>query len=205
MRTSLYVIVGVVAVLGAVLLLSSGPGNTAGFASSTPKNSCSDTDGGQNVLVRGTVSGISNGKAFSFSDDCSSASNVYEGYCQGSSSKAAILTCGAGTICQNGACVRAPYCGDATCNNGETCNTCPTDCGACPIPDSCADSDGGIVITSYGTTTGTSNGAPYTYADNCLNSLVLAEQYCVGTMPAQTWIQCNSTNTTTTCSQGQCI
>jgi hypothetical protein len=26
----------------------------------------------------------------------------------------------------------APYCGDGTCNNGETCSTCSTDCGQCP-------------------------------------------------------------------------
>jgi uncharacterized membrane protein YgcG len=26
----------------------------------------------------------------------------------------------------------APYCGDGICNNGETCSTCPGDCGACP-------------------------------------------------------------------------
>lgn len=28
-----------------------------------------------------------------------------------------------------------PSCGDATCNNGETCSSCPADCGACPTCD----------------------------------------------------------------------
>jgi hypothetical protein len=28
--------------------------------------------------------------------------------------------------------VNIPYCGDGTCNNGETCSTCSTDCGVCP-------------------------------------------------------------------------
>jgi len=28
-----------------------------------------------------------------------------------------------------------PYCGDAICNNGETCSSCPVDCGTCPPPD----------------------------------------------------------------------
>jgi hypothetical protein len=27
-----------------------------------------------------------------------------------------------------------PFCGDGTCNNGETCGTCASDCGACPPP-----------------------------------------------------------------------
>lgn len=28
-------------------------------------------------------------------------------------------------------CAPTPYCGDQSCNNGETCSTCATDCGAC--------------------------------------------------------------------------
>ncbi|MEM3555964.1 MAG: hypothetical protein QXF56_04570 [Candidatus Micrarchaeia archaeon] len=28
----------------------------------------------------------------------------------------------------------APFCGDGTCNAGETCSSCPRDCGACPKP-----------------------------------------------------------------------
>jgi hypothetical protein len=34
-----------------------------------------------------------------------------------------------------------PYCGDGTCNNGETCSSCSTDCGACP--DEGGDTGGG--------------------------------------------------------------
>ncbi|MFA5248636.1 MAG: choice-of-anchor Q domain-containing protein, partial [Patescibacteria group bacterium] len=30
------------------------------------------------------------------------------------------------------ACSNVAYCGDGTCNNGETCSTCSTDCGSCP-------------------------------------------------------------------------
>ena len=28
--------------------------------------------------------------------------------------------------------LKGPYCGDGTCSNGETCESCPTDCGVCP-------------------------------------------------------------------------
>jgi len=28
--------------------------------------------------------------------------------------------------------LKGPYCGDGTCSNGETCDSCPTDCGVCP-------------------------------------------------------------------------
>lgn len=34
---------------------------------------------------------------------------------------------------QGSLCNLLPFCGDATCNNGETCSTCTSDCGACPV------------------------------------------------------------------------
>lgn len=35
------------------------------------------------------------------------------------------------------------FCGDASCNNGETCTSCPGDCGVCPAPDSGGNGGGG--------------------------------------------------------------
>jgi hypothetical protein len=37
----------------------------------------------------------------------------------------------------------AEYCGDTTCNNGETCTSCQADCGACPADDSPSGGGGG--------------------------------------------------------------
>lgn len=31
----------------------------------------------------------------------------------------------------------SPYCGDTTCNNAETCSTCPSDCGQCQVVPAC--------------------------------------------------------------------
>ncbi len=40
------------------------------------------------------------------------------------------------------------YCGDGICNNGETCSTCPTDCGVCPVtPPSGGGGGGGTTTT----------------------------------------------------------
>lgn len=39
------------------------------------------------------------------------------------------FVCSAGQVCIGGAC--SARCGDGTCNGGETCTSCPTDCGAC--------------------------------------------------------------------------
>jgi hypothetical protein len=33
-----------------------------------------------------------------------------------------------------GKCKSSSYCGDYSCNGSETCSTCPTDCGVCPLP-----------------------------------------------------------------------
>jgi hypothetical protein len=44
---------------------------------------------------------------------------------------------GAYEYCSGGTCVQAPpppVCGDGICNGGETCSSCPSDCGACPAP-----------------------------------------------------------------------
>jgi len=44
---------------------------------------------------------------------------------------------GAYEYCSGGNCLQAPpppICGDGICNGGETCSSCPSDCGACPAP-----------------------------------------------------------------------
>ncbi|MBI5060861.1 MAG: hypothetical protein HZB67_00945 [Candidatus Aenigmarchaeota archaeon] len=38
----------------------------------------------------------------------------------------------------------APYCGDGSCNNGETCSSCSQDCGTCPPPKQTTSGGGGL-------------------------------------------------------------
>lgn len=42
-----------------------------------------------------------------------------------------VQACGTNEICSNGQCILSMSCGDGQCNNGETCQTCPQDCGQC--------------------------------------------------------------------------
>ncbi len=42
----------------------------------------------------------------------------------------------------------APYCGDGSCNNGETCSSCTSDCGSCPPPPPSGPTGGFVTIGS---------------------------------------------------------
>ncbi|UCC91878.1 MAG: hypothetical protein JSV39_01235 [Candidatus Aenigmatarchaeota archaeon] len=68
-------------------------------------------------------------------------------------------------------------CGDEVCEGGEVCNVCVADCGHC---DSCSDTDGGNVITVFGTTSGYLNETNYSHDDYCVDSGSIMEYYCVG-------------------------
>jgi hypothetical protein len=71
-------------------------------------NGCSDTDGGYNVEVQGTVSGSSNGNQYSYTDYCveNNATILVEYYCIGSQWYSDAFDCLTNhTGCLNGACV----------------------------------------------------------------------------------------------------
>jgi len=52
-----------------------------------------------------------------------------------------IWPCDVDEECLDGRCVEVevpePYCGDGTCDSGETCSICVSDCGDCPEPEPC--------------------------------------------------------------------
>ncbi len=71
---------------------------------------CSDSDGGINSNVRGEVSTSFNGGApvRAGVDACNDGTSVTEQYCNGNARASSIISCGAGNVCENGACVAAP-------------------------------------------------------------------------------------------------
>jgi hypothetical protein len=95
-----------------------------------------------------------------------------------------------------------PYCGDASCNGAETCATCPGDCGACPIPDFCNDTDGGWVLDVKGIVNGYLNNQPYSNTDYCTNNVTVVEYYCSGNRAYQSTVPC--LNLTYYCWDGAC-
>jgi len=78
---------------------------------------------------------------------CGSNTDGCGGSCAAASCPASQVCTGAWCGCPSGLttcpgqgdqCVAScpPFCGDGTCSSGETCSSCPTDCGDCP-PDTC--------------------------------------------------------------------
>jgi hypothetical protein len=88
-----------------VLVTGRAPTNSLGGAATSAGTSCFDTDDGQNLAVRGTVSGFQSGHTYSLSDKCVSSSSLTEYYCQKDASQSISSLCPAGTVCSSGACV----------------------------------------------------------------------------------------------------
>jgi hypothetical protein len=90
-------------------------------------------------------------------------------------------------------------CGDSVCEGGETPVTCPADCG---IPDSCSDTDGGLIEWIFGTVSGFFSGSPYSNADFCVDNTTLIEYSCLGNYVYSWNISC--TGNYTGCDSGEC-
>ncbi|MFH1072357.1 MAG: PEGA domain-containing protein [Nanoarchaeota archaeon] len=69
-------------------------------------------------------------------------------------------------------------------------------------PDSCTDSDGGIVKEVFGNVTGYNNNAWYYTPDLCRDELNLTEWYCSGTNSIMVNLTCDGN---TTCQDGACV
>jgi len=114
-------------------------------------DSCFDSDGGADPLVKGTVTGFnsSTNSNYSLSDYCSDISGVAEYTCVGAGFMLNVIPCPSGHSCSDGACV--PDSGNA-----------------------CTDSDGGNNLFVKGTT----SNETVTATDFCLNTEFIGEYVC---------------------------
>ncbi|MFH1510801.1 MAG: hypothetical protein ABIF10_03855 [Candidatus Woesearchaeota archaeon] len=67
-------------------------------------NSCSDSDRGISLYVQGTVSGLSDGYPYSYSDYCPDSGRVWEYYCNVDRYSGYAYFCQNSTICSSGFC-----------------------------------------------------------------------------------------------------
>jgi len=87
------------------------------------------------------------------------------------------ISCSASCEIDYSNCTLGLYCGDGTCNNGETCSSCSTDCGSCSSGSSSSSSSGGgggsssyIITVPTNNTNSTSGTISLTSEEDSLNS-----------------------------------
>ncbi|MBU2559946.1 hypothetical protein KKA03_03535 [archaeon] len=181
-----------------------------------PADSCSDTDGGYNIMVLGTTSGYLNQVPYSNDDYCIDADNTNEYYCMGDYEASQQQSCGPDEnylpYCVGDSVYHDyidRFCASGACSNTTTpalIETCEFGCsaGAClPQPDSCSDTDGGWNTELFGTISGYQNGTQYGFDEVCLDSTMLLEYYCNGgSAESYVW---DCVNMTTSCVNGACV
>ncbi len=191
-------------------------GCTGGSCDDVP-DSCNDTDGGNFPFLFGTTSGFLNSSPYSHNDYCVDSSNINEYYCSGTSEQSQQQSCGTdgygANYCIDSSIYRDLtdyYCSGGECDSSVTpefVQSCTYGCtnGTCnPIPNSCSDSDGGIVFTVNGTVSGYKSEQWYNYADYCTNSETVMEYYCVSNLAYNFTSSCVG-NTTSSCVGGKCV
>ena len=105
-------------------------------------SACSDTDGGENIYVAGTVTVHTGLVSAEYLDKCMDSSTVEEYYCSGDGYATEIVKCPAGYECDGGAC-REPACTD-TDNGVNIFIKGVVNKGADSYPDYCTDAQNGI-------------------------------------------------------------
>lgn len=141
------------------------------------KPACTDTDGGENLLVQGTTTYGS----VSQQDSCANGYAVIEYYCGEGVLKSAQMECATDEECLGGKCVSSP--------------SAPSE--------ECTDSDGGQNIHQKGTVTYWSEGERHTATDSCSGTYAVWENWCnseggIGFGP----IDCDGGEI---CSNGRCV
>ncbi|MBW2990505.1 hypothetical protein KY348_02250 [Candidatus Woesearchaeota archaeon] len=92
-----------------------------------------------------------------------------------------------GQVCCNGTAYTGDCCDDNDCTPPATCIS-----HVCTIEDSCSDTDGGIVIGTFGTTSGYLNEVPYSNDDYCVDAGNVMEYYCTGDYEYSTQESCGT-------------
>ncbi len=163
---------------------------------------CTDSDGGNNLPVRGVA--CIGGECQE--DLCQNDGRFIEYYCSpdGLSILATNFSeCPYDLNCVEGACIEdivTLICGDRTCDAGETCSNCKIDCGICSQDsETCTDSDGGYDYFNKGTLEWYINGVKSTNTDYCMGSS-LTEYVCVNEKSFSEVYNCLNG-----CSNGACV
>jgi hypothetical protein len=175
----------------------------------TLADTCSETDGGNNIYTKGNTSGYLSGSYYSDLDYCADSSNVLEYYCSGTAEQSQQESCGTDAqgyqcylgnvylnstdyFCANGACgANSSFTLYQACGANQYCSS-----GQCLYNNSCSDTDGGYVPAIFGTASGYYNNNPFSSSDVCTGDNSLTEFYCSGV---------RAYNYTGTCGYDSCV
>ncbi len=146
--------------------------------------SCDDSDGGSVYGSAGTVSGIWNGEAYSFTDSCKDGTHLSEYRCEGPQAVSetpddAGIECPGG--CLDGACI------------------------AEVAEFSCYDNDGGENPDQRGEVQGTDHYQNFIYPEECIDDHWLKEFYCDGDIARQSFPETFGVYCPAGCLDGACI
>lgn len=130
-------------------------------------NTCTDSDGGNNIYMYGIVHATINGTNYTYYDDCMSG-RQREWWCNGNTPTNSMDYCPQGYQCTNGACVV---------NQTNQTNT-------------CTETDGGDYPLVPGNITQINQSGTYNYKDTCAYTYNIYEYYCQGTTFAQHSYDC---------------
>ena len=77
-----------------------------------PPSLCTDSDGGNNINVKGITQGMRQAQLQNFTDSCFNSMSINEGYCNGDMLITSNYSCSSGTICSDGACALGDVAGN---------------------------------------------------------------------------------------------
>ncbi len=138
-------------------------GCSNGACKKATESSCTDTDGGKDPFVAGSVSYMNlNGVASVLKDYCSGP-NLVEYYCSNNKMFRTLYSCAYG--CKNGACLRSPA-----------------------PKKTCEDTDNGLEYNKKGTVKDKYHSRSYT--DYCYSDKLLSEYYCLNGRVSYTYHTC---------------
>ncbi|MBN1156668.1 hypothetical protein JXA85_03570 [Candidatus Woesearchaeota archaeon] len=182
-------------------------------------DSCSDTDGGNEIDIKGTAYGYNNNNnLFNDTDYCVDSNNIMEYYCSGTSEQSQQQSCGTDSYgptycanssavlhnhtynsCWSGVCHHATYPEAAQyCEPGQYCSD-----GECYWSDSCSDTDGGFNLLVSGTVSGYHDGEQYSIDEFCVDSVTVMEYWCLYDDYLNYSYSC--TGNSTGCVAGACV
>ncbi|MFH1071958.1 MAG: hypothetical protein V1743_00860 [Nanoarchaeota archaeon] len=177
-----------------LILLASCTTDKTGKAFGKVKNTCFESDEGNDLLWTGRIYGVSGGIRFNLYDTCS-GNILTEYFCESGEKKSVEVICeqayGEEYTCRFSRCEK------------KVKESLPDIIGL--SPDSCKDDDGEYNYTWKGNVSGFKQESRYTFLDYCEDAATIVEHYCYGAAAKEAHILCEELGKSYKCFDGRCV